>query len=70
MPSTWLSFEVLAIENKVELSENACLIRIDQPISKFLQTYLGNAMLISSVETKPAGKLSTTTKTTSSRSRY
>ena len=24
MPSTWLSSEALAIENKLELSENAC----------------------------------------------
>ena len=29
MPSTWLSSEVLSIENKLELSENACLIRIE-----------------------------------------
>ena len=75
MPSTWPSSEVLAIENKSELSENACLTRIEctlctlitkrpknrmgicwwitslthHPIIKFLQTYLGNAMLITSV---------------------
>ena len=29
MPSTWLSFEVLAIENKSELLESACLTRIE-----------------------------------------
>ena len=77
MPSTWLSFEVLAIGNKSELLENACLTRIEctlwthitkrpknrmdtcwwitspahQPIIRFLQTYLGNAMLITSVWT-------------------
>ena len=75
MPSTWLSSEVLAIENKLELSGNTCLTRIEctlctlitkrpknrmgicwwitnpahHPIIKFLQTYLGNAMLITSV---------------------
>ena len=29
MPSTWLSSEVLAIENKSELLQNACLTRIE-----------------------------------------
>ena len=29
MPSTWLSSEVLAIENKSELMQNACSIRIE-----------------------------------------
>ena len=29
MPRTWLSFEVLATENKLEISENACLTRIE-----------------------------------------
>ena len=29
IPSTWLSFEVLAIENKSELLQNACLTRME-----------------------------------------
>ena len=32
MPSTWLSSEVLAIENKLELLQNACLIRIERTL--------------------------------------
>ena len=101
MPSIWLSSEVLAIENKSELSENACSIRIEctlwmlitkrpknrldtcwwitspahHPISKFLQTFLANAVYhfgVNSteptrVETKPVGKHRTATKITSSR---
>ena len=103
MPSTWLSSEILAIENKSELLENACLTRIEctlwtlitkrpknrmdtcwwitspahHRIIKFLQTYLEyyayhfgvNSTEPTRVETKPAGKHSTATKTTCSRKR-
>ena len=39
MPSTWLSSEVLAIENKSELSENACSIRIEYTLGDFRNAY-------------------------------
>ena len=36
MPSTWLSSKVLAIENKSELWENACLIKTEKPFGYLL----------------------------------
>ena len=102
MPSTWLSSEVLAIENKSELLENACLTRIEctlmnayyketekpygyllvdnkpgtPPDNQILADlfrecyayhYGVNSTEPTRVETKPVGKHSTATKTTSSR---